>query len=351
MFDSSPVVSPMRSRHVLMIAALLRPTAFSEVASLVIACAIVYALLLSPATAQSLPEPTHALDKPVTSPPLVCGCPSGTSKGDISITTTYQDARISKHFLGNGDAVARGRVRAHTLALAVDYSMTERLAMSASLPYVVSSYHGNFPHQFPIDNGEAHGTYQDYRVDLRYVIPFAPIALTPFVGLVIPSHNYTYFGHSAAGRHLHEQSAGVNIGRILEPLIPNTYVQVRYAYTFSEKVVGISHNRSNLDADVSYFIVPSLSIRALGSLQKTYSLLNIDGLVHSGPLWTHHDQILRDNYVNAGAGVSYALTDAVDVFAVGLRTLSGRNGHKIDLSTNVGVTWTFHSAKGSPEKR
>jgi len=320
---------------------------FVDSRTIVFAAAVL--LTIPTARAQSLPEPTHALDKPVVSPPLVCGCPSGTRKGDLSVTVNYLHMAVTKHFRATGAVVDLGHVRANSLALGLDYAITESLAINVGVPYVVTSYHGKFPHDLSIDNGHHHGSFQDYRADPRYNIPFDPVSLTPLLGFTAPSRNYTTFAHSAVGRDLHEQTAGVNIGRRLEPLVPRTYLQLRYAYSFVEKAVGISPNRSNLDADLSYFMTPSLSVRGLWSLQKTYSPLNLGDprlKDRTGPLWLHHDQILRDDAVNVGAGATYAINDSLDLFATGLRTLHGRNGHKIDLSTNIGVTWTFSVAKG-----
>lgn len=305
-------------------------------------------LTIPTARAQSLPEPTHALDKPVTSPPLVCGCPTGARKGDLSVTTSYLHMQVKKHFRANGAEADFGHVRADSFALGLDYAITERLAANFGVPYVTSSYQGVGPHDPSYDNGRQHDSFQDYRADLRYSVPFAPLSITPFIGFVAPSRNYTTFAHSAVGRGLHEQTAGINLGRRLEPLLPRTYLQLRYAYSFVEKTVGVSPNRSNLDGDLTYFVTPSLSVRGLWSLQKTYSPLNLgDPRLQDkmGALWLHHDQILRDDAVNVGAGATYAINDSLDLFATGLRTLNGRNGHKIDLSTNIGVTWTFSVAK------
>ena len=324
----------------------LRPKRSVDRRTIVFAVAAL--LRLAVGHGQSLPEPTHPLDKPVTSPPLVCGCPTGTRKGDLSVTSSYLHLGVTRHFRGNGAEVDWGHVRADSFALALDYAITERLAVNFGMPYVTSSYHGNNPHQLSFDNGLRHGSYQDYRADLRYSLPLNALAITPFIGFAAPTHNYTFFAHSAVGRDLHEQSVGVNVGRLLEPLVPRTYLQVRYAYSFVEKVVGISPNRSNVDADVTHYVTPSWSMRALWSLQKTYSPLDLGDPIlanKNGVVWYHHDQILRDDAVNVGVGATYAINDSLDVFATGLRTLYGRNGHKIDLSTNVGVTWTFSTSR------
>jgi hypothetical protein len=56
----------------------------------------------------------------------------------------------------------------------------------------------------PIDDGKYHPTFQDFRFDVRYNVTKKGVVLTPFVGSIVPSHDYAYFGHSAVGRDLKE---------------------------------------------------------------------------------------------------------------------------------------------------
>ena len=280
-------------------------------------------------------------------PALTCGCPSGLQRGDISVTTAYQRINVTKHFFSQGEEVDRGRIRADIAVLALDYAFTDRLAVNVAVPYVSSSYHGKFPHaQTTLDDGATHGTYQDFRADLRYHFVMGNTRLTPFVGYTAPTHNYRYLGHAAAGHDLHEQSAGVNIERNIEELLPGAFVQGRYSFSFAEKVLGISHNRSNVEMNVGYFVLPSLSVRGIWSLQKTYGGIDlVKSAPPTGEYFLHHDQIARADYVAVGVGAAYALSDSVDLFFTGQKMLSGRNGHKLDFSPSFGITWSFSAAR------
>jgi hypothetical protein len=72
----------------------------------------------------------------------------------------------------------------------------------------------------PEDDGTYHSTFQDFTTDVRYNLTQRRVVLTPFFRVVIPSNNYTYFAHSAAGRDLREIHIGTNLGRQLDPFLP-----------------------------------------------------------------------------------------------------------------------------------
>lgn len=277
---------------------------------------------------------------------------------EVSVTTSYQYVAVTKHYDWRGGEFDRGHIRADSLSLGIDYGISDRLALSMNVPYVSSVYHGPYPHQLlngtTIDNGTRHESFQDYRMNLRYNIARGRLIATPFVGLVAPSHNYTFLAHSAAGRDLHEQTIGVNIGVPLDPgagrvpcgcVVPQLYVQGRYAYSFVERVLSIPHNKSNVDVDGGYFVTPATVVRVLASWQKTHGGIGIDfaNLPPKGtPLFIHHDQIIADDYLNVGTGASYAASESVDVFVVALRTIWGHNGHKMDLSFTTGIGYSFN---------
>jgi hypothetical protein len=255
-------------------------------------------------------------------------------------------------------------MRTSALTMSVAYGITDRLALSADLPYVVSKYMGVNPHRKVvggvdtppdwrfIDDGDYHGTFADYRFDLRYQVLKGRAVLTPFVAAVIPSHSYTYFAHSAAGRHVHEYLVGASFGDVLDPLVPNAYMQARYSYAFAERILGVHHDRSNLDLALGYFLTPSLDVRAIGSLGYSHGgiLLFASETPEGQALrrsiyWPHHDQIGKERYVNVAGGVGYALTGNVDVYASYVATVWGENGHKIKNGINVGFAWGFSPAR------
>jgi hypothetical protein len=269
------------------------------------------------------------------------------AQGEGTVAIQFQDAFVKYHQLPTV-RLDRGHIRGESLIVDFTYGVTDKLAVSVALPFVTSKYDGPNPHRHDdgstLDTGAYHSTFQDFRFDVRYNVSRRGFVLTPFVGSIMPSHGYEYFGHSAVGRHLREVQVGMNWARLLDTVVPGLFVQGRYSYGFVERILDISHNRSNLDLEVGYFMKPELRVFALGAGQLTHGGLDLYGnsrAVLGDVLYWHHDQISRDNLLNVGAGAAYDLTPSVGVYGSFMRTVAGRNVHALDHGVTVGMTWSF----------
>jgi len=251
--------------------------------------------------------------------------------GEGTVAVSYQNVYVRNHAFSKGEVVDRGHSLSHDLNVDVDYSLTRRLAVRVGLPYVVSRYNGPRPHPTPNDDGNYHGTLQDYTFDLRYNLAKGPLVVTPFLRSVIPSHGYEYFAHSAAGRDVHEYHVGTNLGRRLDPLLPEAYIQARYSYAFVSRVLGIKPNRSDAEIQVGYFLNPRLSVLGLMQGVYTYHGLNYRPDLPLGGVTEEqfrvHDQIGRDNLLDVGGGAVYAMNNSVELFVSVARSVAGRNTH------------------------
>jgi len=269
-------------------------------------------------------------------------------KGEGAFGLGYQNFYSRNHYLNDSTTPLLGRVRTNAVFLDVGYGLTDRLAFSAALPWAYSKYEGPRPHQLPVDNGQYHGTFADYRFELRYNAVREPLVLTPFVAYVVPSHNYVYFAHSAVARGLHEYQLGFNAGRRLDPLVPNGVVHLRYSFAFVDKVLGASHNRSTVSLEAGYFLTPSLTVKGIGLYSRTHGGIDFPqpgtqdftDFVNS-PYWPHHDQLARNNDLSVGGGVSVAVTGTMDVYASYVTSVWGQNGHAFQPGIGVGATWGF----------
>lgn len=273
-------------------------------------------------------------------------------KGEALYSINYGNLFVTKHYLGSranpGDnhETDFGHIRGQSVGFDLGYGLTDRLAVSFGVPYVDTKYMGINPHiaadGSTIDDGKYHGTFQDYRMDLRYQALNGPIVISPFIAAVVPSHSYRFFAHSAAGRDLHEYLVGSSFGGRLDRIAGGSYIQTRYSYAFVERVLGIKHDRSDGELELGYFLASSLGIRAVGTWSYTHG-----GVVFRSPtditaeLRPYHDQLSHSSALNAGGGVTYALTGSVDVSASYLRSISGRGGHKIDQALSFGIAWSF----------
>ena len=269
-------------------------------------------------------------------------------KGEASFGVAYQNIYTRDHLFSEGEKFDAGSIRMNIVVFGLTYSFTDRLATSASVPYVSARYSGTRPHATEIDDGSYHGSFTDLRFDLRYNLWREPAIVTPFVSAIIPTHDYPTFAHAAPSSGLEQYLVGVSVGRRLDPILDAGFAQLRYSYAFVEKVLGVSHDRSNVDLEVGYFLTPSLGVSVLGSYQKTHGGVELPLLdtpaaaaFRRTPYYVHHDQLAQSNVLNVGGIVSYALTGTVDLYASYQSTVWGENAHPIQPGLAVGMSWGF----------
>jgi hypothetical protein len=279
-------------------------------------------------------------------------------KGEGAVSFMVQDMSYKYHAL----PVVRyddGHIRSENMLIDVTYGVTDKLAISFGVPWVAAKYNGPIPHPLSltdptpnaIDDGTYHSTFQDLRFDVRYNVAKRGAVLTPFIGTVMPSHDYTYFAHAAPGRRLKELQVGLSGAKLLG-ILPGLFVQGRYAYGITQKVADISHNRSIADLEVGYFLTPKLRLLGLGTGQLTHGGVDVvRGLARAqlGSLFVNHDQIDRINFLTVGGGTSYAITERIDLFGSMMRTVAQRNGHVLDRSLTLGVSYGF-TTKGARDR-
>jgi hypothetical protein len=269
------------------------------------------------------------------------------SQGEGSVSVLYQSTLVDRHVLTDGSRVDAGQVKADGLMVDFTYGLTDRAAISMNVPFIAGKYTGSRPHPgSSLDDGQYHSALQDLRFDVRYKLGTGSVAITPFIGTILPSHDYEYYGHGAVGRDVKELQVGVFAARVLDPLIPGAFVQARYAYGFAEKILDVSHNRSMIDVEVGYFVSPRLRGFAIATGQITHGGIE---LTHQFPLdltageLLHHDQITRVNLFDAGGGAQVSVSPSLDLFASVVHTLWGINGHALNYSATVGATWSFQA--------
>lgn len=281
-------------------------------------------------------------------------------RGEGTVSLAYLYSNVHNHLGGSGNEVKVGRIYTHGLTALTDFGLTNKIAVSTSIPYVSSMYRGHNAHNpstltFPnttdvLDTGAYHGALQDFGFAFRYKLKSEPFSITPFVGASIPTHDYTFFAHSAVGENIRQLNMGVNIGAQLKPLLPNAYFQVRYAYVMREKieVEGLSYgsNQSLTRSEFGYFLTPRLTLKGIGILQISHGGLNIEDFkVRTNELFYHHDQVQRINFLELGGGFDIAINKSVDVFASILTTAWGHNGHALRQGLVVGINWYFKTSR------
>jgi hypothetical protein len=266
------------------------------------------------------------------------------------VSLTLGHYSFDGHFAADGQREPFGGTRAESIWVEGTYAVADRLAVSVGLPFVTTKLTGRFPEGVPLgplDDGEYHGDFQDFRLELAFNALPGDFAVTPFAGLGVPSHEYEYVGEAVPGKNLDEAYLGVAAGRSFSPFLPRAYVHARYSYAFVERVdaeVG-TLNRSNLDTELGYEVVSRLLLRVLARWQVTHGGLDLEDMRHHPDFFRTHDRAARTNHFNLGAGAAFSLGASCDVYAIFIKTLSGQNAHQA-RSFSVGTTWYFGGGFG-----
>jgi hypothetical protein len=274
-------------------------------------------------------------------------------EGTLNASTLYNNVLYREHWTATGDTGAPINVRAETFALLANYGITDRVMVSGVLPYIHTRYLGAPTHRppgtppgtppppgFEVDDGQWHGYLTDLRVGLHYQLLEQPVALAPFIAFVTPVTDYPTAGHAAPGRGLNELMLGFNVGKSLDAWIARSYAQLRYSYAFVEEVQDIKHDRSNLNLELGTFFTSRWNVSLYGAWQWTHG--GIDTPVPaSSPYFLSHDQLADDEFFNAGFGTGFSITPNLTAFATYMHGFEGKNGHKIDQSITVGVSYGY----------
>jgi len=282
-------------------------------------------------------------------------------KGTGDFSTSYNYLSSEGHLGVNGGREPEAAALAQNALFEVDYGITDRLALTVFLPIVTIRYNdtnpppqflrelfdqakqtigsGVYSHGF-LDDGNYHTSLQDFHIDARYNVALHPLVVTPFIALVIPSHDYAYVGEASPGRNLKEFQFGANIGRQLNPFLRKAYFQSRIAFTIPEEAMNIRTNRMNIDSELGYSFTRRFAVRGIGSWQYTFSGISSLDQLTTPELALTHERLLRNRYWHAGAGVSFALDSKTEVSADYISFVSGRVTH-YGKSLSIGISRSF----------
>jgi hypothetical protein len=276
-------------------------------------------------------------------------------RGVGSVSLTYQRISNTGHRRTNGFLVERGQSINMGLYIEGEYAFTDRLSVSAGLPYVFAKYVATFPPAPPIPyppGDQCHcwnSGWQDFGFTARYNVVGGAFALTPSLSIGVPSRGYDYRGEAVVGRDLREVRIAVDAGQRLDAISPKLSVQGRYSYAFVERVIDIPNNRSNATVEGAFLLTRKLATRGWVSWQHTHgglrfgsptsASLPFPGEVDTPERLAQHDRLMRDNYWHVGGGVSYSFS-RMDVFASYIAFVGGTDTHAGGALT-AGLSWPF----------
>jgi hypothetical protein len=275
-------------------------------------------------------------------------------KGEGTASVFYQYGFDRLHVFADGRTKDRGHIFLNSVVLDADFSLTDKLAVRVSLPYISGKYVGRNGHTLvrgrpatavAQDNGSSHGSLQDFRFDVRYSLSKRALNVVPFFQATIPSHSYPTLAHAAVGIGLREYRVGVNLGRRLNPILPKAFVQGRYAFGFSQEVANIAPKRSYAEFQLGYFLTRRLSLQ--GAAVWTYSHNGNDNDYNLFPdnltdeQWLNHDRISRAKLLDLGANIGYSFNESTNIVVGVGHSVWGANTHLRTMVVSVGFVKAF----------
>lgn len=300
-----------------------------SVPRLLLAWAIAFLLSPSPASAQAF------------TPPAQVG----------SVTLSWQWVNNTGHILSDGTFFPRGQSVTTSVLAEVDYGVTERFAATAGVPYIFARYTGGLPTNSGLERDNCrcwNSTLQDLSLAGRYRFGDEFWAVTPYVRLVMPSHDYAYQGEAVAGPNLRQLMLGVT-GSWRLVALPKASLQAGYTFALAEKPLpDFRANRSNISGSAGYAITRSLFVHGGALYQKMHGGITALEIftVATPEQKSQADRLLKMRYWHLTGGVSYSAGFA-DLFFSVEPYVWGRDTHD-GIAYTVGSTWYFDFSRSKP---
>jgi hypothetical protein len=278
-------------------------------------------------------------------------------QGVGAVTLAWQYIDNTGHRLSDGYFRPAGQSATTSLALDVEYAVTDRLSAAVGVPYVFARYEGALPPPsgLPVDACKCwHSSFADFSAGARYRFGGETWAVTPIARLGQPSHGYPYQGEAVVGKQLSELQLGVLAGVRLVELLPKATVQAGYTYAFVEKALDdVSVNRSSGFVDFGYAATRKLYVRVAWLGQYTHGGLRAGSLtgdpfpfpgeLNTPARFAERDRLLKVRYMQLVGGLSWN-AGPIDIFASYAKYVWGRDAHN-GQAFGLGVSFYF----GLPE--
>jgi len=246
-----------------------------------------------------------------------------------------------------------GNTDTQSLLFAVEYYVTERWTLAASLPLIRKRYQGPVPHQptsivppksenLFIDTGNYHTEWQDVHLGVEYLAIRTPSLLVqPFVDYGFPSNDYPYFAGSAVGQNLSGVGFGVNLTYL--PQLSDYYVRLAPQYVLMQKTRHQSINDWLIDAEVGYFVGPRWTLRAFARWKTGMGLDFPDDYPppRNDEYWYEHDRMVRHNSADVGIGVDWNASPRTTVSLSALTSVWNEDGFILKYGVSAGIAQAF----------
>jgi hypothetical protein len=211
--------------------------------------------------------------------------PQDSAAGHGSISIAYLNTYVNGFWADSNTKLPNGAVRSQGVALQAEYYVSNDWSVNVGIPFFRNKYLGNQPHcpttvppqcapgnpggvpalnpPHPesnfIDDGQYHGTWQDYSFGASYHTQIEDYYLTPSVTAVIPSHEYVFFDNAAVGQRLRQLMLAVELDHQFQ--FTNIYYKLGYGFAFSQEVLSENTGYQRFYGELGYFFNEKLTLR------------------------------------------------------------------------------------------
>jgi hypothetical protein len=199
-----------------------------------------------------------------------------------------------------------------------------------------------------VDDGHYHGGLQDFFAGAQYLAFESPaFALSPFVSYGVPVSDYPFYGNAAIGKQIWEIPLGLSVD--FTPYFSDWLFRADVAYVFSEEVLGVDLDYWLLYLSASYYVTPRFAPRIFVTKRHAPNALDFpedftDDFSDDdfdSEFWYHHDQTLKHNYLNAGIGFDYIVSELYEIAATYYQTIDPDGVAEVDYAFTFALTRRF----------
>jgi hypothetical protein len=142
---------------------------------------------------------------------------------------------------------------------------------------------------------------------------------------------------------------GVSVAKLFAS--QGLFVQGRYGFGVGKRTEGILPQHSDAQVEVGYFVTPALRIMALAAGRLSHNGIEWFPTMRADlpwELWSNHDRLSSERFLNLGGGAAFALSDSLDLFGSFIATKAGANTHRVNRGITAGLSWSFR--RSGPEE-
>ena len=224
--------------------------------------------------------------------------------------------------------------------LSGSYSPTDRIWIERVITVREVQYRGPGlgGHDTTIDDGTWHSTITDLQFTVNYQLVSGAFGLAPYVGAVIPTHDYT----TSATRRL--AADWMRSGWV--PMRPSASTngfrgpmsrcgETTHSSKKSQASLTTASMRRSRSAISS--TRPGTSASS-GSEQWTDGGINFP-VPQDDPLFPVHDVLADEEFINVGGGATWVINERMSVYGLYMNSIEGSNTHKVDHRTIIGFSY------------